>query len=113
MKFDLNHLPRIYTTGKDNLVKIADCGQILLEPNEQVTFVTENGKKHDFTAKSWGYYATPSINGRLRDQGFKTAMVKNTYGKFYIMVVDKEKLENFETYLEEEASTIIEWLDER
>lgn len=112
MKFDENKPARIFTLGKNDSIEISDCGEILLESNEQVTFVTESGKEHDFAAKSWGFYATPSVNGRLRDQGFKTALVKNSYGKYYIMVVEQEKMADFETYLENEENKTVQWLDE-
>jgi len=113
MKFNQKTPPRFFKPGNDDSIQIADCGQIFLEPNDQVTFLTQTGKEYDFTAKSWGFYATPSINSRLRDQEFKTALVKNSYDKYYIMVVEKEKMDNFESYLKGEGNIIIEWLDER
>jgi len=48
------------------------------------------------TAKDWGFYATPSINGRLQQFGFKTALVENPQGRIYVMVVEEEKIELFE-----------------
>ena len=84
-----------------------------MAPDEQVTFVTSSKKEHDFCAKPWGFYATPSINGRLVGQGFKTALVKNSFGKYYIMVVDLDRMDAFEAYLEEEEQQVQQWLDER
>ena len=104
--------PRKFRVGLDKSVELSDCGKVHLKPDEQVTFVTPEGREHDFCAKSWGFYATPSVNGRLKDQGFKTALVKNSLGRFYIMVVDKDKLKEFEGYLQSDANHVVQWLDE-
>jgi hypothetical protein len=37
---------------------------------------TDDGKEYDVAKKDWGFYATPSMNGRLKKFGFKTAIVK-------------------------------------
>ena len=55
-----------------------------------ISFCTDDGSEYDVVAKEWGFYATPSINARLIDQGFKTALVKNTKNRFYIMLVKKK-----------------------
>ena len=103
--------PRKFLASKKSKIVISDCGQIHLKPNEQVTFITAAGKKHDFTAKSWGFYATPSVNGRLLEEGFKTALVKNRFGQYYIMVIDRTKLTNFKAYLKSEKNEVVEWLN--
>lgn len=113
MRFERTDPVRVFQVGLDQQISISDCGRVYLEPDEQVTFVTPAGKEHDFVAKSWGFYATPSINGRLADQGFKTALVKNSFGKYYIMVVDPDKMADFNAYLKIERHEIAEWLDER
>ena len=113
MKFERTDPVRVFQVGLDQQISISDCGRIYLEPDEQVTFVTPAGKEHDFVAKNWGFYATPSINGRLADQGFKTALVKNSFGKYYIMAVDPDKMADFKAYLKIERHEITEWLDER
>ena len=41
-------------------------GTVYLAPNEQLTFVTENKNRYDVARKYWGFYATPSINSRLK-----------------------------------------------
>ena len=68
---------------------------------------------HDFACKDWGFYSTPSINGRLKNEGFKTALVENLKGQVYVMSVDSERIDIFEKYCENESQTILEWLDER
>ena len=102
-------------TGREfsvNGVTINEVAKIKLEDNEMISFI-KNSKEYDFVAKDWGYYATPSINGRLKNFGYKTALVKNPQGRFYINVVDEDKLEQFYKYLEKEKSEVVEWLDER
>lgn len=111
MKFEPKDPPRVFRPSP--AVEISDCGNILLQADEQVTFVTPSGKEHDVAAKEWGFYATPSVNGRLQDQGFKTALVRNAQGRHYVMVVEVEKLEQFQGYLEADDQQIVEWLDER
>ena len=104
--------PRKFRVGLDQSVELSDCGKVYLNSNEQVTFVTSEGREHDLCAKSWGFYATSSVNGRLKDQGFKTALVKNSRGRFYVMVVDKNKLNEFEAYLNSDKNHVEQWLDE-
>ena len=113
MNFEKKYPPRIFKVGLDETIKISDCGSIHLEQNEQITFVTSSGKEHDFAAKSWGFYVTPSINGRLKKQGFKTALVKNSSNKYYVMTVEVEQIDKFQAYIEIENQTVVEWLDER
>ncbi|MBM3836654.1 MAG: hypothetical protein FJ398_01620 [Verrucomicrobia bacterium] len=110
MKIDRKEPPRRYQVGR---VQISDCATIRLEPDEQVTFVTSSGKEHDFTAKSWGFYATPSVNARLVKQGFKTALVNNPQDKMFVVIVDPERMDEFEAYLRQEQGQVIEWLDQR
>ena len=105
--------PRTFRVGKDGGIAISDCGDIGLAPDEQVTMVSVAGKRHDFVAKEWGFYATPSVNGRLKDAGFKTALVRNLAGRCYVMVVDSDRLAAFEAYCRDEQQVIEEWLDER
>ena len=113
MKYDRKEPPRSFFVGAGGQIEIRDCGRVFLEPDEQVTFVGPSGKEHDFTAKTWGFYATPSVNGRLKGQGFKTALVRNSHDKFYIMVVDVDEVKAFEAYMAAEENEVLEWLDER
>lgn len=114
MKFEEKQPPRKFKVGNpQNGIVISDFGDLHLNANEQVTIVSQNGKRHDFASKEWGFYATPSINGRLRDEGFKTALVKNSTGQIYIMVVDKNSLEEFKLYCSTEKQEVLEWLDDR
>jgi hypothetical protein len=113
MKIVPTEPPRKFTAGTVSKVEITECGRIYLGPHELVTFIDSTGKEYDVTAMPWGFYATPSANSRLRAQGFKTAIVKNQQGRIFIMLVDAERLHEFEAYLEAEKEEVLEWLDER
>lgn len=113
MKLDLKNSPRTFRVGLEQQIEISDCGTVRLSANEQVTFVTDSGKEYDVAAKDWGFYATPSMNGRLKNQGFKTALVRNSKGQVYIMLVEPEKMDLFQQYLTDDKNEVVEWLDEQ
>jgi hypothetical protein len=107
MKIKISKKPRIFTI-KD--IQIKDYGKIKLDTNEMISFITESGKEYDFVAKDWGFYMTPSINGRLKREGFKIAIVKNEAGKIYIMAVEKEKKVQFKKYCSNQKQKILNWI---
>jgi len=110
MKLDLLKEARFFSVN-DHVIK--DCGKIHLEQDEMVTFTTKTNKEYDFAAKEWGFYATPSINGRLRNEGFKTALVVNEDNKLFVMVVEDDKLQVFEEYLiKNQDNRVICWLND-
>lgn len=113
MKIELKNPVRVFKPRADRDIEISDLGTIKLSADEMITFLSETDKKYDFVAKDWGFYATPSVNSRLKNEGFKTALVKNLSGQVYVMVVDTEKMSDFEKYCEVEEQVVIEWLDER
>ncbi len=107
MKIKILKKPRIFSV---NNIEIRDCGKIKLDKNELISFVTKSNKEYDFVAKDWGFYVTPSINGRLKREGFKVAIVKNKSEKFFIMAVEKNKIKLFKKYCTNEKQKIIQWL---
>jgi hypothetical protein len=109
MKKNLTKKPRKFDVGN---ITISDYGKIILSPDEMLSFVSGDDKEYDFVAKDWGFYVTPSINGRLKKSGFKTALVKNNVNKIYIMAVEIDKISIFENYLINDNQIIICWLDE-
>lgn len=113
MKYDLLSPPRTFSVGKNKHITLNDMGKVYLNDDEMVTFVTPSGEEHDFLAKDWGFYSTPSVNSRLKNQGFKVALVQNDLGQIYIMSVLKHKMAEFEAYCEKDCQTVLEWLDER
>ena len=109
MELFRNNPPRKFSV-KD--LEFQDCGKVKLNENELISLITDSKKELDITKKSWGFYATPSMNARLKNEGFKTALVKSTVGRVYIMVVDSEKIQEFLDYLQKDHQVVIEWLDE-
>lgn len=103
--------PRRYRVGKHNQVEIADCARIDLAADEQVTFRTAAGAEYDVTRKDWGFYATPSLNGRLSDFGLRGVLVRNTQGRMFVLLVERTHETSFQRYVEEEQLRIVAWLD--
>jgi hypothetical protein len=110
MKFFPNDPPRSFKIGHGARIEMKDCGRVHLASNELVTFVTESGAEYDVVRKSWGFYATPSLNGRLRQFGWRPALVKNPAGKYYVMLVESGKEADFQQYLQADGQKIVSWL---
>lgn len=113
MKFLPNTPPRTFTVGaEDNEVVLSDCAHILLEPDEQVTFISPSESEYDVVRKAWGYYATPSLNKRLKHFNLRSALVKNRKGAFYIHLVEKGQEAVHRDYLDRDGLQIVAWLDD-
>jgi hypothetical protein len=111
MKFEPKIPPREFEVGYDVKGVIRDCGTMRLAPDEQVTFVTDDGGEYDLTRKEWGFYATPSLNGRLAGFNLRAVLVKNRVNRFFVMLVERGKEDAFDRYVRQEPLTIITWLD--
>ena len=110
MRIKLRSKPRIFEV---NAGKIKDLGKIYLNDCEMISFVTKSGRECDFAAKKWGFYLGPSLNSRLKKEGFKVALVINKKGQLYVNAVEKDKIKLFRHYLVTgQNSKIICWLDE-
>jgi len=110
MKLELKEQARIFSIKGH---EINDFGKILLNSNDMVSFKTKSKKEYDLVAKEWGFYATPSINSRLTNEGFKTALVSNENNQVYVMVVEEDKIKEFKIYLKDNQNNrLICWLDE-
>lgn len=103
--------PRSFTVGSQQDIVLTDCAYIHLQPNEQVTFKTESGAEHDVVRKSWGFYATASLNGRLPQFGLKAAFVKNAANRYYLCLVEQGQEEEFQAYLTTDCQKFVCWLD--
>ena len=101
---------RKFKVGKNNII-IKEVAKILLGNNEQVTFINKK-TEYDIVRKNWGYYATPSINKRLKSKGFKTALVINKDKRIYLMLVEKRKVKVFNKYCKDEDQRRLLWLDD-
>lgn len=111
MKFSPIEPPRQFKVGFGKVFYMKDCAHIELSPDEQVTFITESGAEYDLARKSWGFYATPSLNGRLEQFGLRGVLVKNRINRYFVMLVEKGREQLFEEYLTAEDLKIICWLD--
>ncbi len=111
MEFNKKNPPRNFQVGMKKEITIKDCGSIKLNNDEQITFLTSKSAEYDVARKSWGFYATPSINGRLKNFGLRTALVKNKLNLYFIMIVEEGCEEDFFKYLKDESNEIITWLD--
>ena len=112
MKFAPRNPPRHFAVGNAVKFDMKDCGSVALEPDEQVTFTTESGAEYDVARKDWGFYATPSLNGRLEQFGLRGVLIKNRgTGRFFVLLVEKGREGAFNAYCEQENLAVIAWLD--
>jgi hypothetical protein len=96
--------PRRYPVGNAN---ITDCGTVELATDEQVTF--QDG--YDVTRKAWGWYATPSLNGRLAANALRAVIAVNPAGKAFVLLVEVGREPLFKDYLVAENMRVLTWLD--
>jgi len=108
MRLDPIEPPREFQVGEVTLRHSAD---VELEPDEQITLVTGSGTEYDLVRKSWGYYATPSMNGRLAAHGLRAALAVNPEGKLSLLLVERGCEPQFDGYLAEQGMRVVSWLD--
>jgi len=104
--------PRVFLVGRGEKIPMKDCGRISLEPDEQVSFTTPSGAEYDVSRKSWGFYATPSLNHRLMRFGFRAVLIKNVDARFFVLLVERGHEGEFERYIQTGGHTIVTWLDD-
>ncbi len=109
MEFKEIQPPREFEAGPG--ITVRHCADVDLDPDEQVTFKTSGGTELDVVRKAWGYYATPSLNGRLRDHGLRAALVIGANGKMFVHLVEEGREAEFEGYLDGEEMRVVAWLD--
>ena len=112
MKFEAKTPPRRFTVGNSVKFDMLDCGDLRLQPDEQVTFKTASGAEYDVAAKDWGFYATPSLNGRLEQFGLRGVLIKNRdTGRYFVLLVERGHEAQFDAYCVQENLAVIAWLD--
>ena len=111
MIFEQKDPPREFEVGVDTKSRIRDCGSILLGADEQVTFLTAAGGEYDVARKSWGFYATPSLNGRLAHFNLRAVLVRSRNERYFLLVVERGREEAFEAYIGSEGLSIVTWMD--
>jgi len=102
--------PRAYRCGVEDAVTMHDVGRVDLEPDEQVTFTTPAGGEYDLARKSWGFYATPSLNGRCGRFGLRPVLVRNTRRQWFVLLVERGCEDDFDRYLASERLEVVTWL---
>jgi hypothetical protein len=113
MKFTPIDPPRQFVvSGAGVQLSLKDCGRVSLEPDEQVTFTTPAGGEYDVTRKSWGFYATPSTNGRLSSFGLRAALVRNLKGRLFVVLVERGNEGAFFAYVEADQQIFLTWIDD-
>lgn len=108
---DRNDPPRAYRTGRAEDVVIHDVGRMSLDADEQITLTTPSGGEYDVARKEWGFYATPSMNGRLPRHGLRPVVVRNGLGRYFLLLVERGREDGFASYAETERLIIVAWLD--
>lgn len=111
MEIDRIEPARRFTAGR-NRVELRHVADVRLEHDEIVTFRTEDGGEYDVARKSWGFYATPSVNSRLPAQGLRAALVEGEDGKRFVLLKEDGRDAEFERYLAEEGMRVRTWLDD-
>ena len=109
MKFERRDPPRRFEV---NGVSQHDCGTARLSPGEQITFATEAGGEYDVARKDWGFYATPSLNGRLGRFGLRPLLARNGMGKFFVLLLERGRDDELAAYLREQDMQLVCWLDD-
>jgi hypothetical protein len=117
MRIDPVEPPREFevTARGDKLRHVAD---VALADDELVTFLTDSGTQYDVVRKSWGYYATPSLNGRLREQGLRAALcvgqprATGQPQRMYLLLVEAGCEDRFQAYADAEGMRVVAWLDD-
>lgn len=112
MKFNPKSPPRRFAVGNAVKFEMRDCGTLALGPDEQVTFITESGAEYDVARKDWGFYATPSLNGRLETFGLRGVLIRNTVtGRYFVLLVERGREDAFNAYMARESLEAVAWLD--
>jgi len=102
---------REFPVGNGDIV-ISHCANLILDTDEQVTFLTGDGKEYDVVRKPWGYYATPSLNGRLKRNGLRAGLTRSIQsGLFFVVLVDEGHSEEWSEYCANEGQELVAWLD--
>jgi hypothetical protein len=112
VKFVPKDPPRRFSVGNSVKFDMKDCGTLALTSDEQITLVTEKGAEYDVARKDWGFYATPSLNGRLEQFGLRAVLIKNRgTGRYFVLLVERGHEPAFDAYCSLENLAVITWLD--
>lgn len=110
MEVDAFAKARSFAVGVEK-IELKHVANIALEPDEMVTFISQGDREYDVVAKDWGYYATPSVGGRLRRFEMRAALMRNidTLQAFVVLVFD-DQTDAWHKYMKAERQEFIMWL---
>jgi hypothetical protein len=109
VRFDPKQPPRRFRAGG---VEMQDCGTLALDAEEQVTLVTASGAEYDVARKDWGFYAMPSLDGRLGEFGLRAVLVRSApTGRHFLLLVEMGREDSFQRYIAAEKLRVVCWLD--
>ena len=112
MHIDAFPEPRRFPVGVAS-VEISHVANIALAPDELVTFTSSGDREYDLTAKDWGYYATPSVGGRLRHFGMRAALMRNIDTRqVFVVIVFDDQVGAWQEYMVAERQDLVFWLDD-
>lgn len=109
MKLERIEPPRRFRAGG---VEISHCASVEPAADEQLTFRAPSGSELDVVRKSWGYYATPSLNRRLTGHGLRGLLALSETHRLYLLLVETGAEDEFEAYLAEQRLRVLTWLDD-
>lgn len=108
MRVELLQPPREFGVGD---VVIRHAANVELEPDEQITLTTASGTEFDVVRKSWGYYATPTLNRRLVAHGLRAALVATADDRVALLMVERGHEDDFDAYVAGQEMRVLVWLD--
>ena len=112
MQIDAFPEPRRFPVGVAS-IELSHVANIALAPDEMVTFMSKGDREYDVTAKDWGYYATPSVGGRLRRFGMRAALMRNVDTRqVFVVIVYDDHVADWREYMEAERQELVMWLDD-
>lgn len=109
MRIDHKTPPRRFRVG-DGAIELAHVADVGLDADEQVTFVGASGSEFDVVRKAWGYYATPSLNGRLPAHGLRPALCAGG-DRLYLLLCETGAEAEFAAYLDAQSMRVLHWFD--
>ena len=93
-------------------IKLKHLADIELQDNEMITFRNKKDLEYDVTKKNWGFYATPSLAGRLRNHGYKALIMRNKETRqCYVVLVEIGHEQEFNCYCQDENQEVLMFLD--
>jgi hypothetical protein len=112
MRVEYRDPPRKFRVGRTREIEISHCADVELASDQQITFTSARGSEYDVVRKDWGYYATPSLNGRLPDHGLRPVLVRDPgSGRAYLLLVEDGHEPAFERYVDDDGLELLCWLD--